>query len=88
MLARCVAVARGTGGATDQQEANVFRVASMLLSRRFQNEASRLEGASDMYFERCPNEKLSTGEVVDKGWVLGFPRLKDMLSRELDWDVA
>ena len=84
MLARCVEVARGSPEvANDQKEANVFRIASMLVEKCYPNEARRLRVVSSDYFLRHPEEKLHASEVVRNGWVWGFPRLRDMLSREL-----
>lgn len=43
LLARCAAVARGGApGACDQCEANVFRLAAMVLQSRFPRESERL----------------------------------------------
>jgi hypothetical protein len=36
--------------------------------------------ASEQYFATHPNEKLAPVEVVRNGWILGLPRLRDMLS--------
>lgn len=84
MLARCVAVARANGeAANDQREANVFRVASMVMGKHYPAEAGRLRAASSSYFGKHPGDKLLAGAVVNKGWVLGLPRLRDMLGREL-----
>jgi len=38
-----------------------------------------------MYFASHPNERLPSAEVVRRGWVIGLPRLRDMLSRQLQW---
>lgn len=84
MLARCVAVARVNGeAANDQREANVFRVASMVMDKHYPTEAGRLRAASSSYFGKHPGDKLLAGAVLSKGWVQGLPRLRDMLSREL-----
>jgi hypothetical protein len=39
--------------------------------------------ASEQYFAVHPTEKIESGEVVRKGWILNFPRLRDMLSHRL-----
>ncbi len=84
MLSRCVQVARsGVDAANDPKEANVFRVASMLIDKRYPAEAQRLRHASSRYFGAHPDEKTQASEVVKNGWVWGLPRLRDMLSREL-----
>ncbi|WP_256079479.1 hypothetical protein [Massilia sp. YIM B04103] len=84
LLARCAAVAReGAQTAQNQREANVFRVAAMVMQFRFPGESGNLMQASEGYFTRYPDEKLEVADVVRKGWVLSLPRLRDMLSRLL-----
>lgn len=81
LLARCSAVAREAAqSAQDQREANVFRLAAMVVQSRFPDESVRLMQASERYFASHPNEKLVPADVVRKGWVLSLPRLRDMLS--------
>jgi hypothetical protein len=38
---------------------------------------------SEQYFAAHPNERLAAAEVVSKGWVVGLPRLRDMLTQQL-----
>ena len=84
LLTRCAAVARGAGSsAQDQREANVFRLAAMVVRSRFPSESMRLMQASERYFDLHPNEKIAPADVVRKGWVLSLPRLRDMLSHKL-----
>jgi hypothetical protein len=92
LLARCCAVARQAAeqtaeevapSAQDPREANVFRLAAMVLQSRFPGESMHLMQASERYFDSHPNEKLAPADVVRKGWVLSLPRLRDMLSHSL-----
>lgn len=84
LLDRCSVVARAAAQlAQDQREANVFRLASMVVRTQFPGEATRLLRASESYFASHPNEKLPPDAVVKLGWVLSLPRLRDMLSRRL-----
>ncbi len=84
LLARCSAVAREAAQlAQDQREANVFRLAAMVVQSRFPSESICLMQASERYFASHPNEKLPAADVVRKGWVLSLPRLRDMLSQRL-----
>ena len=86
LLARCSAVARQpTQEARDQREANVFQVAAMLVRAQFPAESKSLAQSSERYFESHPNERLASAEVVQRGWVVSLPRLRDMLSRQLQW---
>lgn len=87
LLARCAAVAREAGQpAMDQREANVFRLAAMIVGPRFPGEAKSLMQASDRYFAAHPAERLAAAEVVTNGWVSSLPRLRDMLSQRLRRD--
>jgi hypothetical protein len=84
MLARCADVARG--GMDDvrgPEEANVFRVAAMVVQSSYPHESASLRDASDRYFVRHPDDRVVAAEVVRKGWVVSLPRLRDMLSVQL-----
>ncbi len=84
MLDRCVAAAKGASSeAQNQQEANVFRLAAMVLGHRFPVECGNLMAVSNHYFALHPGEQLPPAEVVNKGWVFGLSRLRDMLSKKL-----
>ena len=84
LLARCAAVAREVAQtAQDQREANVFRLAAMVVRSRFPRESRSLMQASERYFAEYPDEKLVPAEVVRNGWVLSLPRLRDMLCHQL-----
>jgi hypothetical protein len=84
LLKRCAAVAREANlVATDQREANVFRLAAMVIQSRFPHEATRLMAASERYFAGYPSEQLPSVDVIRRGWVVNLPRLRDRLSREL-----
>ncbi|MBW7900579.1 MAG: hypothetical protein H3C26_03830 [Rhodocyclaceae bacterium] len=84
LLARCAAVAREIAQpARNQREANVFRLAAMVVQSRFPCESKSLMQASEQYFARHPDERLAPVEVVQNGWVSSLPRLRDMLSRRL-----
>lgn len=84
LLNRCAAAAKGeVTGAVDQREANVFRLASMLLRPRLPAESTRLMTASERYFRLHPSEQVESAQVVRNGWVLSVPRLRDMLTLQL-----
>lgn len=84
MLSRCAVAARSlTETAIDQREANVFRVAAMVVQSRMPEEASRLMQISEAYFLRHPTDRLPAVDVVRNGWVFSLPRLRDMLSLKL-----
>lgn len=84
LLTRCASAARRKVLiAQDQREANIFRLASMVIQSHFPSESKSLMRASERYFAKYPDEKLAPPEVVRKGWVLSLPRLRDMLSSRL-----
>jgi hypothetical protein len=84
LLDRCAKVGSGAGeGAQNQMEANVFRVASMVVVSNFPLASNRLLQASADYFATRPLEELAAVETVKRGWVDNLPRLRDMLSRRL-----
>lgn len=86
LLHRCALVARSDGAvpvAQDQCEANVFRVAAMIMGPQWAQESHRLLQASEQYFSHHPEQQLHASEVVRKGWIFSFPRLRDMLGRKL-----
>ncbi|SOY70905.1 hypothetical protein [Cupriavidus taiwanensis] len=79
-FARCAAVAQGwDASAQNQREANVFRLAAMVLCSRFPIEAERLMAASGRYFLTHPAERLAAAEVVRLRWIISLPRLRDRL---------
>ncbi|WP_454763807.1 hypothetical protein [Cupriavidus campinensis] len=84
LLNRCAAAAKGElMGAADQREANVFRLASMVLRPRLPAESTRLRVASEQYFHQHPAELVESAQVVRNGWVMSVPRLRDMLTLQL-----
>lgn len=84
LLARCVTVARAaTASARDRREANVFRLAAMVVQSRFPRESAGLMQASQRYFAIHSDEKLHAVEVIQNGWVISLPRLRDRLEHLL-----
>lgn len=84
VLDRCEAACRGDVPiASDQREANVFRVAAMVLQSRFPTESARMMAASEQYFREHPTDLVPSADVVRNGWVSGLPRLRDRLTMRL-----
>lgn len=84
MLDRCAAAAVGElDAASDQREANIFRLAALVLGPRFDAENRRLMLASERYFKEHPADVVPSVEVVRRGWIIGLPRLRDMLTARL-----
>lgn len=85
LLSRCAEVAQERVlAACDQREANVFWLASMVVKSRFPQESLRLMRVSEQYFAMHPDERVAPAEMVCKGWVMGLPRLRDMLTHHLN----
>ena len=83
-LACCTRAAmQPDAAARSPREANVFRLALMVIRSRFPAEASRLLQASDRFFSQQPDDLLSPADVVRHGWVASLPRLRDALSQRL-----
>jgi hypothetical protein len=84
LLSRCTSVAQEAHPtARDGKEANVFRLAAMVVVSRFPLASTRLMQASNRYFAQHPDEQLPPEVVVRNGWVLGMSRFRDRLNRQL-----
>jgi hypothetical protein len=83
LLTRCTAIANGKGRILDQREANVCRIAAMILGRTLERQALNLAQASDDYFRTHPAQQLEPGEVIRRHWIIGLPRLRDRLTRKI-----
>ena len=84
LLTRCAVVGHGgTEMATDQREANGFKLAAMLMQSRFPREAGCLMRASENYFQQHPSDRMPAASSVQNGWVSSLPRFRVMLSVKL-----
>ena len=84
MLDRCRGVAtRGAEGASDQQEANVFRLTAMLDRVRQPLSSAGLMAASEGERLAHPDERLAAEDVLRRGWLTSLPRLRDLLEAQL-----
>ena len=84
MLTRCATVAcEVVSTAQDQREANVFRLASMVIRSALPRESMSLSLASEAYFDTHSNELLHPSQVIRNGWIINLPRLRDRLIRQL-----
>jgi hypothetical protein len=87
-LGYCVSAARAADAgqqvvAQDERQANVLRVAALVVQSRFPHEAKRMLAAGNAYLSAHPQHQLHANEVIRRGWVTNLPRLRDMLSRSL-----
>lgn len=84
MLMSCLEVAQGVREMPcSAQQANVMRVAAMVIGRSFPVSQKRLSEAAARYFEAHPGDKVESAEVVRLGWVSTLPRLRDRLEHKL-----
>lgn len=85
LITYCARVARGaTVAATDQREANVLAVAARVLSRRFPTEIAHMDTASERYLRAHEDERVSTAAAIRNGWIVSLPRLRELLTREIE----
>ncbi len=83
-IALCVNVARGAKIAPlSQADANVLAAAATITSSRFPVESARMKRVSEEYFAQHPKQALPLPEMVRRGWVMGVPRFRDFLMREM-----
>ena len=81
-LARCLSVAHGQAAnacAENEREAHLFGLSATLTQTRFPQAARRLREASERFFSQSSSKPLPSADVVQKGWVMGLPRWRDML---------
>ena len=84
MLMSCLEVAQGVRAMPcSAQQANVMRVAAMVIGKSFPVSHKRLSAAAARYFEAHPGDKVESAEVVRLGWVSTLPRLRDRLEHKL-----
>ena len=84
MLMSCLEVAQGVRAMPcSAQQANVMRVAAMVIGKSFPVSHKRLSAAAARDFEAHPGDKVESAEVVRLGWVSTLPRLRDRLEHKL-----
>ena len=85
MLARCKQLARGTDSqASNVIEANVMRVAGLVIKSRFPKESAQLLEKSHHFFQQQEGgAPLHAEQVLKQGWIVSLPRLRDMLTEQL-----
>jgi hypothetical protein len=84
LLMRCVQVARDPCvSSADAVEANVFRLAGMVVRSEFPVAWQNLTATSQRYFDSHPGTLSDPEEIVRKGWVVSLPRLRDLLRTQL-----
>lgn len=84
MLERCRQIATTPGDVPrNQAEANVCRLAGMIVRIRYPEAGARLFGAATTYFDDHPEQQVLSEEVVRRGWIINAPRLRDQLERLL-----
>lgn len=84
LISLCAATARGEiVCARNAREANVLRMAALTLLHRFPAESAAMLAAARAWFAQHPADEVEAAEVIRRGWVLGLPRFREMLSARL-----
>jgi hypothetical protein len=83
MIRMCRDVACAQAEPQGQDQANVCRVAGMIVRIRYPAAGARLFDAAARYFAAHPEQQLPSQEVVLRGWLISLPRLRDQLERLL-----
>ncbi|WP_261531379.1 hypothetical protein [Burkholderia multivorans] len=84
MLERCLQIATTPGDMPrDQAEANVCRLAGVIVDGRYPEAGKRLSDAAATYFADHPGQQAPSAEVVRRGWITNAPRLRERLERLL-----
>lgn len=83
MIHMCRDVASSHAEPQGQAQANVCRVAGMIVRIRYPAAGARLLEAAAGYFAAHPDQQLASDEVVRRGWLISLPRLRDQLERLL-----
>jgi len=85
LIAYCAQVARGaTVAVKDRREANVLAIAARVLGRRFPSEIAHLDAVSERYLRAHEDERVSAAATVRNGWIVSLPRLRELLTHELE----
>ena len=87
LLRRCVEIAYAPDPfpPVDQREACVFRLAGMVLKPlSYAAERTRLYDAGETWLVQHPDQRVAPAVIVQRGWVVSAPWLRDALQHELD----
>lgn len=88
MLERCAVIARAQGkscAAEDAREANILRVAAMVIQSRFPAESKAMMQCAERYFAERPDDLRPVVDVIRNGDVISLPRLRDSLTRKFNF---
>lgn len=84
LLTLCVQISSGCSAVNlSVEQANVCRVAAMVVDGNFPESAVLLRTAAATYFTDHPEQKFEVSEVIRKGWIFDLPRLRHSLERRL-----
>lgn len=88
LIDRCLAAARSDSvDAQDEREANVFRLAAVVIEPKFLAESKRLRAAAARFFACRSSLPLPVEEALDKAWIRSLPWLHDALVQRLGYPI-
>lgn len=88
LVAICAATALGNcASASSKVEASVMLIASGLIRSQYPTEANRLAKAGNDYLNDQRLDSISAIDALKQGVILGLPRFKDMLSRQIQQEI-
>ena len=84
LLSLCIAAGAGEIVSINSPiKANIFRVAGSVILNNYPLEAKRLNLLAKDYFIRFPDDCLHASQIVRNGWIISYPRLRDMLIEKI-----
>ncbi|WP_354683265.1 hypothetical protein [Cupriavidus necator] len=81
---RCIDVAlHGVATTLNKRDANIFRLAAMILRPRFPIQSATLLAVCDKYFQLHRDDLIESAQVVRNGWITSPSRFRDSLEFRL-----
>ena len=68
--------------------ANVLNISASLLKREFPIPSAAMQAASDLYFATAEHPQLTATQILERGWIISLPRLKNRLAFALKIKIA
>lgn len=89
LIDRCLAAARDDSvDARDECEANVFRLAAMVIEPKFLVDSDRLRAVAARFFASHSIDPVPVSQALEQGWVRDLPWLHDAVVKALKYWLA